>query len=144
MAPSKRFRPVHRVAESRERKAARELGESQKKMREQQDRLAALKQYHKEYLERFRGAAQVGLSVPQLQEYQAFLKKLEAAIREQEKILHLSHRECSGRKDAWREKHVKTQALGMAIDRFRLAEQKIMDSREQRETDDRNQWRVKK
>ncbi len=143
MVPSKRFQPVHRVAESRENKAARALGESQRKMREHTGRLEELKQYHSEYLERFRNASREGLSVSQMQEYRAFLKKLETAIRHQEKILQLSHRECTGRKDAWQEKHIRTQALGKAMDRFRKAENKVEDSREQQATDEHNQWRNK-
>ena len=143
MVPSKRFKPVHRVAESRENKAARALGESQRKMREHTGRLEELKQYHCEYLERFRNASREGLSVPQMQEYRAFLMKLETAIRDQEKVLQMSRRECTGKKDAWQEKHIRTQALGKAMDRFRKAENKVEVSREQQATDEHNQWRGK-
>ncbi|MCP3866535.1 MAG: flagellar export protein FliJ [Gammaproteobacteria bacterium] len=143
MAPSKRFQPVQRVAESRENKAARELGLSQRKLRENQDKLDDLKQYHKEYMDRFLGAAQQGLSASQLQEYRAFLRKLEMAIGEQEQILKNSHEECSGKKDMWQEKHIRSQALSKAMDRFVSAERKTMDGQEQKETDDRNQWQAK-
>ena len=143
MSPSKRFQPVHRVAESRENKAARALGESQRKMREHTSRLEELKQYHREYMERFKSASREGLTASQMQEYRAFLGKLETAIREQEKVLQTSHRECTGKKDAWQEKHVRTQALGKAMDRFRKAENKAMDSREQQATDEHSQWRNK-
>ncbi len=140
MVPSKRFQPVHRVAQSRENKAARALGESQRKMREHTGRLEELKQYHNEYLERFKNASREGLSAAQMQEYRAFLKKLETAITDQEKILQLSHQECSGRKEAWQEKRMRTQALGKAMDRFRRAENKVKDRQDQKTTDEHNQW----
>jgi len=143
MVPSKRFQPVHRVAESRENRAARALGESQRKMRTHTSRLDELKQYHREYLERFETASREGLTATQMQEYRAFLKKLETAIREQKKVLQMSHRECTGKKDAWQEKHIRTQALGKAMDRFRKAENKVKDSREQQATDEHSQWRNK-
>ena len=143
MVPSKRFQPVHRVAQSRENKAARALGESQRKMREHTGRLDELKQYHSEYLERFNNASREGLSAAQMQEYRAFLKKLETAITDQEKILQMSHRECTGKKDAWQEKHIRTKSLGKAMDRFRKVENKARDSREQQATDEHNQWRIK-
>lgn len=143
MSPSRRFQPVHRVAESREHKAARALGESRRRMREHTNKLEELKQYHREYLERFKAASREGLRASQMQEYRAFLGKLETAIREQEKILQHSRRECTGKKNAWQEKHARTQSLGKAMDRFRMAENKVMDSREQQATDEHSQWRNK-
>lgn len=139
MASSKRFKPVKRVAESREQKAAHALSSSQRTARDQQARLEELKRYHKEYLDRFQDAARAGISVAQLQEYRAFLRKLQLAIGEQEKIVRESQQDCSTRKALWQEKHQRTQALGKALDKFRNAENKASDSREQKELDERNQ-----
>lgn len=83
MVQSKRFKPVQRVAESRERKAARSFGQSQRLMHDQEARLEELRRYHEEYLQRFRESSQMGMSASQLQEYRAFLEKLEKAIEAQ-------------------------------------------------------------
>ena len=139
MAPSKRLRPVQRVARSREHKAAREYNDSQRRAQDQEVRLQELKRYHSEYLERLQSAAAAGISASQLQEYRAFISKLELAIQEQEKIVSASRLECSSRRQAWQEKHTRTQALGKAMDRFQAAEFKALDRREQKELDDRNQ-----
>ena len=139
MSPSKRFRPVQRVAESREQKAARALGESRRELQEQTRRLDELKAYHREYQERFRGASAGGISAAQLHEYRAFLAKLEQAIREQEQRLGSVRQECSGRKAAWQETHQRTQALDKVMERFQSEERRQHDSREQKELDDRNQ-----
>jgi len=82
MTPSKRFKPVLRIAESHEHKAASQFGDSQRYMQEQEAKLSELRQYHDEYLERFNAISRNGISAGQLREYQAFLAKLDLAIKE--------------------------------------------------------------
>lgn len=139
MVPSKRLQPVQRVAESREKDAARELGDSQRRMRDQEAKLEDLRRYHQEYLERFQTSARQGMTASQMQEYRAFLEKLDQAIREQEKVVLASKSECVSRKEHWQQKHVRSKALGKVMDRFKTAERKMVDKREQNEMDDRNQ-----
>ncbi|MCW8891361.1 MAG: flagellar export protein FliJ [Sedimenticola sp.] len=139
MVPSKRFQPVKRVAESRENDAARELGHSQKRMRDQEAKLEDLKRYHQEYLERFESTARQGMPASQMQEYRVFLEKLDTAIKEQEKVVLASKSECVTRKEQWQQKRVRTQALGKVMDRFKSAELKVKEKREQDESDDRSQ-----
>ena len=139
MVPSKRFQPVKRVAESRESDAARELGHSQKRMRDHEAKLEDLKRYHQEYLERFETTARQGMSASQMQEYRVFLEKLDMAIREQEKVVLASKSECVTRKEQWQQKRVRTQALGKVMDRFKSAELKVQEKREQDEADERSQ-----
>lgn len=139
MVPSKRLQPVQRVAQSRENEAARELGDSQRRVRDQEAKLGDLKRYHQEYLERFETTARQGMSAKQMQEYRVFLEKLDRAIKEQERVVQASKSECVNRKEQWQQKHVRTQALGKVMDRFRSAERKEVDKREQAEIDDRNQ-----
>jgi flagellar FliJ protein len=139
MVQSKRFHPVRRVAQSREKTAARELGDSQRRMQQQEARLEELRRYHDEYLERFQSAARLGISATQLQEYQAFLHKLSQAIKEQERIVLSSHEECSSKKEAWKQKRVRSEALGKVVERFQTAERRADDTKEQKEQDDRSQ-----
>ncbi len=139
MVQSKRLKPVHRVAESKEQTAARELGDSRRYVHEQEQRLNELRQYHAEYLERFHTVAKVGMSALQLQEYRAFLAKLERAIREQENVITNGRNVQEFKKGKWQQKHVRTQALGNVIDRYKQAENKAQDTREQKESDERSQ-----
>lgn len=139
MVQSKRLKPVHRVAESKEQTAAKELGDSKRYVNAQEERLEELRRYHDEYLERFHSAAKMGMSALQLQEYRAFLSKLERAIREQETIIEDGLNVHKFKKNSWKQKHVRTQVLGKVIDRYKKAEVKDQDKREQKESDDRNQ-----
>jgi len=144
MSPSKRFKPVQRVAQSREQKAARALGKSQREVREQESRLDELKGYHREYLERFQGASTAGISVAQLQEYRTFLGKLERAIREQEQRLQDSRQVCSGHREAWHDQHQRSQVMGKVMARYQATERQQQNSREQKEQDDRSQRGIPK
>ncbi len=139
MVPSKRLEPVRRVAQSREDSAARDLGASQRRMQEQETKLAELRKYHHEYLDRFSETAKNGISASQLQEYRAFMSKLERAIEAQEKVVQESHVECTSRKGVWQQKRVRTQALGKVVERLHNTEKKADDSREQKEADERSQ-----
>lgn len=139
MVPSKRFKPVQRVAESREQKAAKAFGQSQRTMQDQEARLEVLRRYHEEYLQRFQETSQMGMSVAQLHEYRAFLAKLEAAIEAQEKIVLASQQNRTSQKENWQQKHMRSQVLDKVVARYASEERKSMESREQKEMDERSQ-----
>ncbi|MEN8178637.1 MAG: flagellar export protein FliJ [Pseudomonadota bacterium] len=139
MSPSKRLKPVQRVAESREQKAARHMGQSHKMLQAEEVKLTQLKQYHQEYLGRFEVAARKGISASQLQEYRAFLSKLDDAIRQQQDVVQASKLDHSTNKDDWRMKHTRTQALNKAVNRFQKQEKATAERNEQKESDERNQ-----
>lgn len=139
MTASKRFKPVQRIAESREQDAAREFGKSQRNVEQQKSRLEELRQYHKEYNERFQTAARAGMTAAQLHEYRAFLAKLENAIKEQETAVTTSQQASFVQKENWKQKHTRTQALGKVMQRYKNSEQQARDNREQKDTDDRSQ-----
>ena len=139
MTGSKRFRPVQRLAASKEQNAARELGKSQRNVERQKSKLEELKQYHKEYNERFQTAAKAGITATQLHEYRAFLAKLEYAIKEQETTVLASQHANFVQKEEWKRKHTRTQALDKVMERYKNDEQQARANREQKDADDRSQ-----
>ena len=139
MAPSDRFKPIHKLASQRERKAAAELGESIRQRDAAAQRLDELKQYLQEYLERFNRSARNGLSSNQVIEYQVFIGKLENAIAQQEEIVAQSRQALDSTKQHWRGRYTKSKAMENAIDRMRLAERKADQKQEQDESDERSQ-----
>lgn len=137
--PSDRFKPIHQLASHKERKAAVDLGESIRQRDSAHQRLAELREYHKEYLERFAQAAREGLSSHQIVEYQVFLGKLETAIAEQQNIVARSEQACDLSKRQWRGRYSHAKAMENAIDRMRVAERQDAERREQADADDRAQ-----
>lgn len=137
--PSERFRPIHKLASHKERKAAAALGESIRQRDAAQQRLEELRQYLAEYLERFANATRNGLPGSQLLEYQVFISKLETAIVQQEEIVRQSQRDCDSSKKNWAGRYTRSKAMENALDRMRVAERKDEDRKEQAESDDRSQ-----
>lgn len=137
--PSDRFKPIHKIASQKERKAATALGESIKQRDSAEQRLAELQQYHDEYLQRFANAARNGLPSNQIVEYQVFISKLETAIEQQKEIVARSQHDFDSSKQDWRGRYTKTKAMENAIDRMRSAERKDQDKKEQAAADDRSQ-----
>lgn len=138
MSPSKRLKPVQQVAANRERNAARTFGQARQHLAQEEAKLAQLKQYHQEYLDRFNQVASQGMSVTQLQEYRAFLAKLDEAIQQQQKVVAASLANHSSHKDNWKQKRTRTQALGKVVERYRREERKAADRVEQKENDEHN------
>ncbi|MCU7918524.1 MAG: flagellar export protein FliJ [Candidatus Thiodiazotropha sp. (ex Epidulcina cf. delphinae)] len=139
MSPTKRLRPVQRVAHSKEQTAARNMGEARKHLEQEEAKLLQLKRYHQEYLERFQQMAKEGIGSNQLQEYRTFLAKLDEAIQQQQDVVAASMVSHSSSKNNWKQKHTRTQALNKVVDRYRRQEIQSADRREQKESDEHNQ-----
>jgi flagellar FliJ protein len=138
MSASKRLKPVQQVAANRERNAARSMDQARQHLAQEQAKLAQLKQYHQEYLARFHQLASQGMSATQLQEYRAFLCKLDDAIQQQVKVVADSMVSHTTHRDDWKQKRTRTQALGKVVERYRQEERKSADRQEQKESDERN------
>jgi flagellar FliJ protein len=80
-----------------------------------------------------------GMSATQLQEYRAFLAKLDEAITQQQEVVAASSVNHQSTRNFWQQKHSRTQALNKAVDRFREQEKKSADRHEQKENDDLSQ-----
>lgn len=141
MMPSERFKPVQRIADNRERKAASALGDSLKTRQQAEQRLADLRAYHAEYLDQYRQANQTGMSVARMRDYQTFLDKLEIAIAEQERIVERAGKACAAAQDTWRDKYTRTRVMANAVERMQAEERQQADKRDQAQQDDRPQRR---
>lgn len=137
MVPSDRFKPVQRVTENRERKAASALGERLKTKQAAEKQLQDLRIYHAEYLSRYQQAKERGVHVSQVREFQVFLDKLEQAIAEQEKRVAQAAAACADAQATWRDKYTRSQVIDNVLERMKADEQRQADKREQARQDDR-------
>jgi len=136
MSASDRFKPVLKVAENREATAAREFGLSRQKHQAEEDKLNSLREYHLDYMQRFKQAASVGINASQLREYQAFITKLEQAISEQEKVVQNTQRVSVQMKQQWQKTHVRTQSMDKAMNRMKADERRHQESQDQKMSDE--------
>lgn len=139
MSPSDRFKPVQKIANNKERKAAAALGESLKEQKTAEQKLLALQGYHAEYLEKLRDSSKRGLSAAQLREYQAFLNKLETAISEQQHKVESSRQDTQSSRAQWQNRYTKSKAMEKAVDRMRADEEKEEGRKEQKLSDEHAQ-----
>lgn len=141
MSPSKRFKPIQKLASNKERKAATLFGATLKTRDAAQVRLQELENYLAEYQERFETASRKGIGAARLQEYLAFIGKLEVAIAEQRKVLAGTQADCDASKAEWRGQYTKSKAVDKAVENMQSKERKVADKHEQKLSDDRSQRR---
>lgn len=134
MTRSKRMQPVVNVTANREREAAKRLGECQQRIHAAEQRLAELIKYREEYTQQF--ASGGSLNTARLQDYRAFLNRLNQAVDQQgHQVAQVSH-ECEGLRQRWLALHVRAQALDKVVERYRGEERSEQDKREQKDSDE--------
>ena len=127
MMASERFKPVQRIVDSHERKAAAQLGDSLKSRQRAEQQLADLRTYHAEYLEQYHQANLSGMSVARMRDYQLFMDKLEHAIKEQERVVAKAERACTEAQSAWRDRYTRTRVMANVVDRLETEDRQLAD-----------------
>ena len=137
MTRSKRMQSVQHLAHNREQDAVRKLGESQQHLDAQQTKLQELRTYRNEYAKAFESSGGAGLDALRIQEYRAFLGRLNQAIQQQEAVIA----QCSARHERTRQQWLATRSHSQAIDkvleRYRQQERKQQERKEQQDLDER-------
>jgi flagellar FliJ protein len=131
--------PVQRVLGDAERDRARELGDAQRRLADAEVRLTELRTYQGEYLRSFRQRASSGQSVVALRDFQAFLARLEEALRQQESLVAAAREQASGSRRSWQGAARQVKAVESVVDRWQAVEARAGEQREQKETDERAQ-----
>jgi flagellar FliJ protein len=139
MTRSERMAPVQQVLEDSEQSRARELGDGQRRLADAESKLNELKAYHGEYQRGFRQRAEDGTSVTALRDFQAFLARLELAVGQQEKIVAAAREAVAAQRRNWQGAARQVKAVESVVDRWRSAEVKEGERRDQKETDERAQ-----
>lgn len=139
MTRSERLGPVQQVLEHSEQARAREFGEAQRRLTEAEAKLAELSSYHGEYLQAYRKRAEDGTSVTTLRDFQAFLARLEQALGQQENVVAQARDAVQNRRSNWQGAARDVKAVESVVDRWRGAEARAGERRDQKESDERAQ-----
>lgn len=84
MAHSFPLKPLQDIAHLKNDEAARELGQLNSQQQSAKEKLAALKQFRRDYQTQFEELARLGMSAADMHNFQEFLERLDQAIRQQE------------------------------------------------------------
>jgi flagellar FliJ protein len=140
---SQRLAPVQRVVDDVERRLAQSLAAIERRLAEADDKLLELTRYRSEYEQQFRARVAGGMGVAELRDYQAFLARLNEAIRQQQAVVQRMRIERDAERERWRTAAQRAEAVGNLVERWQIEERRVADLREQREIDERAQ-RIRK
>ncbi len=138
MKKSKRMKPLAEVAESRERTAARLLGEQRKALTEAETKLAELLGYRDEYAKKLEFSGGISIDARRMYDFRVFLSRLSEAIVHQQRRVEQSRKEYETKRHQWYETRTKIRAVDKIIERYRGDEARASERRDQTEADDRS------
>lgn len=139
MSRADRMAPVQQVFGNAERDRARELGEAQRQLADAEARLVELRTYHGEYMGAFRKRCEDGTSIRALRDFQAFLARLDNAVRQQEQLVEQARQRVAGSRRDWQGAAQKVKAVGAVVERWQMTEALLLDRRDQKDSDERAQ-----
>ncbi|MDI1276508.1 flagellar export protein FliJ [Methylobacter sp.] len=137
MKKSQRIKTIVEIKANQEKSALEVLGGVQRQLQSMQAQVEGLRNYRKEYQDRFDQLGAKGVNVAQLLEFRSFIDKLDKAIMGQEQILSSIEVEVIAKRKIWEELHHKTQSLQKVCDSALVVEMKQEAKREQQEQDER-------
>lgn len=141
MNTSTRLKPVQNFADRQEQNAAQSFVKSQQQVQQENSKLEQLRQYYQEYQSQFHQSAATGMQVKRMLEYRAFLAKLEAVIKEQEKSLSRAQQGSQQAKAQWQQKQGRSKAIDKVVENHQQRENYQREKKLQAEQDDRSQHR---
>lgn len=139
MKRADRMAPVQKVLEKAEEASARALGDAQQRLAAAEHKLVELKNYHAEYQRNFLARGKGGQSVTALRDFQAFLARLEEAVRQQEKVVAVARDQVAHQRHNWQGAARQVKAVESVVERWQDAERQADERREQKDTDERAQ-----
>jgi flagellar protein FliJ len=136
MARSKRLKPIKKLAQNKEKTAAKELGHALDLLKHELTKLEQLKQYRIEYLEQMQIKVKLGVTGAVLQQYNEFLNKLDLAIKQQDNISLQYESQLAQTKEQWQNKRSEAKAISQVMDKMALKERQLKDKREANQNDE--------
>lgn len=136
MAPTFRFQFLLEQAQEKSDKAARLMAEVKAQWQGAEQKLQQLQQFVDDYRQRFVAAQATGLSVGQWRDYQLFMAKLDAAVKQQVGEVELAGQRFETAKTHWLDTQKQVKALQALADRQARADQARQSKREQKDLDE--------
>ena len=139
MRQSKRLQVVERVADEHERRRAKSLAASGRRVAECEAKLAELKGYYANYTRELAELTRQGIGAARLREFQAFLGKLDEAVRQQSDIVQRARAERDAERQGWQHAAQRAEIIGQVVKRRQGEERREAERADQRESDERAQ-----
>lgn len=139
MKRAQRLQIVQRVVDDQERSRAEALAGSERRLRESEAKLGELESYQASYVRDFTLRAGSGMDGVMARDYQAFLARLEEALRQQSQVVTRARAQRDSELRTWQGAAQRAEAVGQMVKRFQTEEERALDRREQHDADERSQ-----
>jgi flagellar FliJ protein len=143
MTRTQRLQPVQNVVESAEKRLAQSLATHERRVNEAETKLQELTRYRGEYEQQYTQRAGTGIGVTELRDYQAFLGRLNEAMRQQQSVVQRVRADRDVERLRWQDAARRVKAIDHVVTQWQNEERQAEDRRDQRDTDERGQRRLK-
>ncbi|MBD2858436.1 flagellar export protein FliJ [Spongiibacter sp. KMU-158] len=141
MKKSQRMKTVQAIADREEEAQAQLLARLQLKVEQQQQKLAELRQYHKEYSQAATVDRRCNVDLNFLQENRRFLQNLSNAIQSQQFAVKDAELAVKKQRQRWIQARSQSMSRNALTERYLDAERREQDRIEQKVMDDMNNQR---
>ena len=141
MRESRRLQVVQRVTDAEERRQTERLAACERRVSECEAKLAELEGYQASYAADFVRAAGAGMNAARLRDFQAFMARLAEAVRQQVDIVERARTERDEAHADWQRAAQRAEIVDHVVTHRQNEEQRALDQKEQRESDERAQSR---
>lgn len=138
----RQLKTAHGVLETDERRKAQTLAASERAVHESEAKLAELGGYRDAYIRDFARRAGGGMTAARARDYQAFLARLDEALREQTEIVARARAARAELLATWRGAARRSAAVDRALQRGLSEQRRRLERREQVDADERAQGRA--
>jgi flagellar protein FliJ len=136
MNRSQRLAQLRSEMEGQRRALDQRLRSAEQRAAEAEARADELRLYRDEYANGFTARAAAGFAGAGLRDYQAFLARLDEAVRQQDQLVLRAAAELEFERQRWRDAAVQVKAVEAVGARWDAEEQRADQRREQRNTDE--------
>lgn len=130
------LQPLLELMQDRTDEATRRLGQLVAAEQSARSRLQLLGQYREEYVQRFRDAQSEGLTLQALQNFQAFLNKIDEAITQQQGLVDTSAQNTAHGQQDWQAQNTRLKAIDTLAVRHSNALRHQEGKQEQKQLDE--------
>jgi len=139
MTRAQRLQPVQTVVDERERSRAEELAAGEQRVAACEKRLAELTQYEADYRRNYRDRVAAGMASLELRDYQAFLARLNEAVKQQQQLVCNAQADRDVQRKQWQEAAKRAKAIEHVMENWQAEDRRVAERRDQRDSDERAQ-----
>ena len=139
MKRSERLEMVKKVVDDFERRKAEALAAAERRVSENEKKLADLEAYRDGYVRDFVLRAKAGIGAAAARDYQVFLTRLDDALKQQAQAVTATRAQRDSERQNWQDAAQRAEAIGQTVKRWKGEERYALDRREQHESDERSQ-----